>query len=687
MVSVDATISGRHPKDHLPRLSCGMPLSTDRARPSPGDPTILRVLFLAHANHLHDAGEARTGRALVRLLVRAGIDVEVLCGSFLGFEDEADPAAWLSGRGYAFEAATGAVDVPPHFRLVDGGVSVTLLRCPTTRVHEPHQAERKAFLRLLELAVGRARPGVILTHAGCPAIREVLAFARARGIPTLLLPTDDPFRVPPGAAGADAALASTQFAADALREALALVTVLLPLPVEIDRVRAEAPEPTYVTFVDPTTDGGVYPFARIANELGRRRPDIPLLVVEGRGTEANIASCGLDLRTHGNLNVMAPTDEPRRYWGLTRIALFPSLGWEGQPETAVAALLNGLPVVASDRGGLPEVFGNAGVVLPLPLRLTPATCMLPTAEEVAPWVDAIIRLWDDMDAQEGMRREARERVRRWEPGALAPQYLRLIEGIRPRRKPVAAPPPGRTKCWVLVPHLHGIEWACEQRLRQLEQGGVRVVRREGSSAIDVARNMMASEALHEGAEAVMFIDADVGFDPADAFRLLARPEPVVAGVYAKKGQRAMASTFLRGLPEVVFGALAPGLYPMQYAATGFLRIRASVFRRMTDELDLPLCNTRWGRGIWPFFLPMIVPHDEKGLHYLPEDWAFSHRLKQIGIIPLADTSIRLLHYGRYGYTWEDAGTDPARYRSFTFRMPGGQPPASPDYREPGPPKA
>ncbi len=98
-----------------------------------------------------------------------------------------------------------------------------------------------------------------------------------------------------------------------------------------------------------------------------------------------------------------------------------------------------------------------------------------------------------------------------------------------------APRPGNAV--VLVPHINGIEPECEQALRQMEAEGVRVVRKGGCSAIDVARNELASDALHDGADAVFFIDSDIGFDPQDAVRLLARLEPVVAGIYAKKGQR------------------------------------------------------------------------------------------------------------------------------------------------------
>jgi hypothetical protein len=232
------------------------------------------------------------------------------------------------------------------------------------------------------------------------------------------------------------------------------------------------------------------------------------------------------------------------------------------------------------------------------------------------------------------------------------------------------PPPGRRQAVVLVPHLDGIDADCEQGLRRLEEAGLTVVRRAGCSAIDVARNEMLSDALHDGFETMLFIDADIGFYPHDVFRLLARPEPAVCGVYAKKGQRSLASHFTEGVTEVLFGPETPGLYPLEFAATGFLRVKASVLRRMIDSLALPLCNTKWGRGVWPFFMPLIVPHDGDKPHYLGEDWAFSHRLREIGVTPLADASVRLWHYGRYGYGWEDAGSDVARYRSYNYRLGG-----------------
>ena len=170
----------------------------------------------------------------------------------------------------------------------------------------------------------------------------------------------------------------------------------------------------------------MYAFARIADELGRKRPDIPLLVVEGRGTEATLTGCGLDLRAWGTAHLMAAPDDPRKVWEVTRIGVLPTLDLQGGSRVAVEALLNGVPVVASDRGGLPESLGGAGVILPLPERLTPATRLLPTAEEVTPWVEAIVRLWDDPEFAEEHRRRAESEARRWVPEVLGPRYVQFF---------------------------------------------------------------------------------------------------------------------------------------------------------------------------------------------------------------------------------------------------------------------
>jgi hypothetical protein len=440
----------------------------------------------------------------------------------------------------------------------------------------------------------------------------------------------------------------------------AMAAVAAPAVVDCERVRAERSQPRCVTYFDPSWETGLGMFMAIAEGLGRLRPDIPILVVERELAAAHRQEeSAADLLRLRNVKRIRVGEDRRGPWSETRVALIPWTGWDRPPTEAIEALINGVAVVASDRGALPAALGKAGRVLRVPGRFTPATPWIASEAEAAPWVEAIARLYDRPGDIEEQRRLAMAEVDR---------RSQLVGGRRGVRLPEPA-----TACpaesVVLVPYLHAIEPDCEASLRELERTGVRVVRFGGSSQIDVARDSLASDALHDGTRSLLFIDADIRFDPRDALRLLARPEPILAGIYVKKNRRALTCEFADGITEVVFGDGAPaGFYPLKFAPGGFLRIRAEALRLIIDALRLPLCNTRWGRGVWPFFQPMIIPLGQGQYHYLGEDWAFSQRLHQVGLAPLADTSIRLWHLGAYRFGWEDAGDDPRRFPTYRYRI-------------------
>ncbi len=639
-----------------------------------------RVLFVNFSCYLDQTDGAIAARALMETLAKAGYEAEVLCGSVLAQDREVDPAGWLTEQGWSFTTLGGDVwnfDIhgvragpAPHLSLKVEGVRLTLHVGVTTLPHEPEPEEAARFLLLLDRVMAQFHPEIVAA-TGIPGLAgEALRRAKARGAATLWILRDFPFLESLSTSHIDAVLVGSRFAAEYYHEVLGRNCVELPDLVERDRILTEPTGLGSVLIVNPTVERGAYVFARVAEELGRRRPDIPLLAVSGPKSEAELSSCGLDLRSCGRVEVMARPANARQYWQRARICLLPSLCWESQPRPAIEAMIRGIPVLGSDRPGVAEALGSDGLILPLPARLTPATRVVPTAAEVEPWIQAIVRLWDEPGYYSDRSRMAREEARRWSPEPLTGRYLQFFRelGSRSASRAAPPPPPARGKAVILVPYLGGIDPGCEEGLHELEAAGVRVVRRSGSSQIDVARNTMASDALHEGFETILFIDADVGFELVDALRILARPEPVVAGVYPKKGDRALTSQFEAGVEEVLFGPTAKGPYPLRYAATGFLRIKAHVLRQMIAELGLPLCNARWGRGIWPFFMPLFVPDGDRGPHYLGEDWAFSHRLHQIGIVPIADTSIRLWHFGRYPFGWEDAGADPVRHRDYFFHL-------------------
>ena len=281
----------------------------------------------------------------------------------------------------------------------------------------------RKYLEVLE-------PDVMLTYGGDPVTVGMIDLARRRGIPVVFAIHNLGYRKAPPLTDVDARIVASEFARRHYRDNVGLDCHALPNPVDWDRVRVEDRNPRFVTFVNPAPEKGAGPFVRIAHELGRRRPDIPFLVVESRGTQGTLAACGLGRDEPVNVQVMPHTTDPRRFYALTRIALLPSLCPENQPLVAVEAMINGIPVIGSDRGGIPEALGECGFVLPLPGRLTPAGQVVPDAAEVAPWVEAIARLWDDQALYEEHSARARREALRWHPDRVRPLYAGFFGDVR-----------------------------------------------------------------------------------------------------------------------------------------------------------------------------------------------------------------------------------------------------------------
>jgi hypothetical protein len=225
-----------------------------------------------------------------------------------------------------------------------------------------------------------------------------------------------------------------------------------------------------------------------------------------------------------------------------------------------------------------------------------------------------------------------------------------------------------SKCVILTPVAHHIEPDCDKALRELEKRGYQVWRVWGYSAIDQGRCQMATDALREGFDELMWIDADTGFDPDVIDRLRSHDLPIVCGICAKKNQRAIAAYVLPETEQLVFGE-GGGLVELFYGGTGFLYTRREVYERIQKLQNLPICNVWEGQGkpTIPYFLPMIVPW-RGGQWYLAEDFAFFERARRAGFKIMADTTIRLKHFGNYGFQWEDAGLEVPRYATFNLNI-------------------
>jgi glycosyltransferase involved in cell wall biosynthesis len=80
------------------------------------------------------------------------------------------------------------------------------------------------------------------------------------------------------------------------------------------------------------------------------------------------------------------------------VVLAPSRSDDACPFAVIEALAAGVPVIASDRGGLPELAGATGTV---------------SADDLAAWTRAVTQAWSDprdrFERGEAALRRARER--------------------------------------------------------------------------------------------------------------------------------------------------------------------------------------------------------------------------------------------------------------------------------------
>jgi sulfotransferase family protein len=222
------------------------------------------------------------------------------------------------------------------------------------------------------------------------------------------------------------------------------------------------------------------------------------------------------------------------------------------------------------------------------------------------------------------------------------------------------------KCSIVVPVADRVEPSCEASLRELERRGYRVSRAYGYKQIDLARCQMASDALASGCEETFWIDADTGFHPDMVERVRSHDEPIVCGIYPKKSKRELAIHAMAGMPDIVFGQ-GGGLIEILYAPTGFLLVRRSVYEKIKQQLNLPVCRADTGRMLVPYYSPLVRP-DGDGWWYLADDFAFCERARQCGYKIMADTTVRLFHIGNYHYGWEDAGRTVPRFGRFKFHL-------------------
>jgi len=150
-------------------------------------------------------------------------------------------------------------------------------------------------------------------------------------------------------------------------------------------------------------------------------------------------------------------------------------------------------------------------------------------------------------------------------------------------------------------------------------------------------------------ERILFIDADVGFIPEHVFELLKHDKDIVCGAYPMK-TIPLRYNYNITQPPVEEGELVK----IDSVGFGFAMIRRRVFDSIKDKYGqelkyIPSDNSsnyevtqKERDNSYHYFLEY-----KKDNRYLPEDFSFFERAKNVGYSAWLNTNVRLAHVGSH----------------------------------------
>ncbi|MDQ6698782.1 MAG: glycosyltransferase family 4 protein, partial [Acidobacteriota bacterium] len=211
----------------------------------------------------------------------------------------------------------------------------------------------------------------------------------------------------------------------------------------------------YVTMVNPCAVKGIDIFVALAE----RMPNLQFAAVPTWGTNARDLAA---LRQRPNIAVLEPVDDIDKLLRQTRVALVPSVWAEARSRIVMEAMLRGIPVIASDAGGIKEA--KLGIPYLVPVNLVthyePALDenMVPVAEvppqDIGPWEAALHRLTSDRMHWEEISARSRQAALKYERTLTVEPFERfcsICQGGRgnfqqPPRRPSPTTKSGWSRC-------------------------------------------------------------------------------------------------------------------------------------------------------------------------------------------------------------------------------------------------
>ena len=181
----------------------------------------------------------------------------------------------------------------------------------------------------------------------------------------------------------------------------------------------------------------------------------------------------------------------------------------------------------------------------------------------------------------------------------------------------------------------------------------RITTLRNESLVTRARNILTAMFLESDCTHLMFIDADIEFDPESILRALAYDKPIMAAAYPKKAlpiQYAINFKFVDQATKQI--RVENGAVGVLDASTGFFLIKREVIEKMMNAYpELHYRNDsnidpKFNKYCYALFDTILDPEDNR---YLSEDYTFCRRWQKLGGEIWLDPNTKLNHIGTYTF--------------------------------------
>ena len=191
--------------------------------------------------------------------------------------------------------------------------------------------------------------------------------------------------------------------------------------------------------------------------------------------------------------------------------------------------------------------------------------------------------------------------------------------------------------WANTARQLGIDWTLETMVNE--------------SLISRARNTLTAKfLLQEGATHLMFIDADIGWEPWHLLVLLNRDVDVIGGLYPMKTMP--IKWVVNGFEGAEEGS--DGLQEVSKAGTGFLLMKKHVFEKLKSHPAVKQYKN--DIGLDPKYDAHLKTYFDTAVRqnrYYSEDWTFCENWRDIGGKIWVDKRVLLRHSGSYVFCMEN----------------------------------